>query len=116
MIGTSSDSSSFVHDVATRAGLDHETATRTVQATLAVLGRRLRHVDAEAVAKRLPPELGAALLSQPYEGECGPDPFLAGAPSPHDRAPRTVVRLLAERLDEQARAHLRMVNLRQLLS
>ena len=117
--GMSADSpepTSFIQDVAERAGLDHETATRVVHATLAVLGRRLPRVDAEAVAMRLPPELGAALLDQPYEGECGPDGFLEKAPVSDARGPLAVLRLLAERLDEQARAHLRIVNLRRLLS
>lgn len=114
MTAKNADSTSFVHDVAERAGLDHETASRVVHATLTVLGRRLRPVDAQAVAKRLPPELGAALLDQPYEGECGPEDLLRDAPD--ERAPRAVLRLLAERLDEQARTHLRMMDLRRLFA
>ena len=110
------DSTTFVQDVAERSGLDIETAHRVVHATLALLGRRLRPIDAEAVARRLPPELGAALLDQPYEGECHPDELLQDAPVSDARAPRTVLRLLAERLDEQARAHLRVVNLRRLFA
>ncbi len=116
MTAKNADSTNFVHDVAERAGLDHETASRVVHATLTVLGRRLRAVDAEAVAKRLPPELGAALLDQPYEGECGPEGFLRDAPVSDERGLRAVLRLLAERLDEQARAHLRVMNLRRLFT
>lgn len=116
MTADNADSTTFVRDVAERAGLDQETATRVVHATLTVLGRRLRPVDAEAVAKRLPPELAAALLDQPYQGECGPEGFLLDATVADERAPRAVLRLLAERLDEQARAHLRMMNLRRLFT
>lgn len=107
---------SIVHAVAERARLDEETAARALHATLAIVGRRLRRVDAEVVASRLPPELGAALLDQPYEGACSAEEMLQRSEVSDERLSNTIIRVLAERLDEQARAQLRVMNLRKLIA
>jgi uncharacterized protein (DUF2267 family) len=108
--------STFVRAVSQRAGLDEETTARVIVAMLALLGKRLKPVDAAAVAARLPDELATVLLEQPFEGEGDPEAIVRVADTPDARVPRTVFRAFAERLDEQARAQLRMINLRQLLS
>jgi hypothetical protein len=79
---------------------------KNVTDVLRALGGRLCDIDAKAVAAQLPPSLA--------------DPFLAAALHVRDvdgcslgtdadeRIVRVACRLLAEMLDEQARAHLRM--------
>ncbi|MCA9623541.1 MAG: DUF2267 domain-containing protein [Myxococcales bacterium] len=105
----------FVHAVAERAGIDAATAERVVAATLTVLGQRLRRVDAQAVAERLPAPLRRHLLASDYQGDLDAEELLRRTGSPDDRHPRAVVAVLAESLDEQARTQLRISDLRALL-
>ncbi len=107
----------FVEEVVARTGAqDREAVARTVAATLAVLGRRLRPVDARAVAARLDASLAAHLLESAHADLEAAEVLrrlsLAGDAG---RIARATCRLLAESLDEQARAQLRMHDLRPLL-
>jgi uncharacterized protein (DUF2267 family) len=108
----------FVEAVRARTGLESpQVVEGAIAATLAVLGERLRRVDARAVAAELPEPLAQSLLSaQPAPGEeesIDADELVArvsdrmGAPAAA-RAALATCRVLAERLDEQARTHLRM--------
>jgi uncharacterized protein (DUF2267 family) len=105
----------WVSEVAARAGAaDRGAAEHAVAATLDALGRRLRPVDARAVANALPARLGAALLRSSSGDHGDLDDFqrrLGGVPACLVRA---VCRVLAESLDEQARAQLRMQPLTRL--
>ncbi len=99
----------FVQEVARRAELtDMEAAERAVVETLRGLGWRLSELDARAVASQLPPSLADVFLSA---GKSAPELERATAvlsQRANDRAVRAACRLLAETLDEQARAQLRM--------
>ena len=110
----------FVDEVHVRAGtISRQAAERTIAATLQVLGERMSPADAEAVRSQLPQPLATHLQGEVVPGDYDVDTFLArvrelvrreGAEE-HSRA---VCQLLAEMLDEQARAHLRMQPLSQL--
>lgn len=87
---------------------------RAIAATLEALGERLRTPDAEAVARKLPPELGRhlvggadrpAALEQPADAVVSHVCAEAGVATEELRA---ICRVLAETLDEQGRAQLRM--------
>jgi uncharacterized protein (DUF2267 family) len=110
----------FVEQVAARAGTDdHDLVARAVAATLALLGQRLRPVDARAVASRLPSSLALHLLEQGYAGEIDCDEMLARLGAVDDTSvpvARAVCRVLAETLDEQARAQLRIQPIRPLFA
>lgn len=102
---------SFITQVADRADLEPESAQRAVEETLAILGRRLRRVDAEAVAARLPDDLAEVLLR-----DAGDPPSSPSTTEPRDRRVfQTVCRVLTESLDEQARTQLRVHDLRPLM-
>lgn len=115
----------FVEEVAVRVGAeDHEAVARMVAVTLSVLGQRLRPVDARAVAARLPESLAVHLLESHASGERSPSSLgwgpeevlrrLGANDSDDSRMARTVCRVLAEALDEQARAQLRMQDIKPL--
>ncbi len=103
----------FVEQVRTATGSsDAARIERAIAATLEVLGERLRTVDAAAVARQLPPELGQFLRGTSE---------LPRSASPHELVQqlcgeagfareelRAVCRVLAQTLDEQGRAQLRM--------
>ncbi len=96
----------FVQEVADRAGVSHAEADRAVTETLRALGRRLADVDARAVAAQLPPSLADPFMSHALRRRpADPTSLTANADT---RLVRCACRLLAESLDEQARAHLRM--------
>jgi uncharacterized protein (DUF2267 family) len=108
----------FVDEVARRAEMSHRDETeRTVMLVLGALAGRLRPVDARAVAARLPPALSQVFRSCASAA----DPadrrwFERQLGSADERAVRAACRLLAETLDEQARAHLRMQPLAELFA
>lgn len=106
----------FVREVAERAGIpDRTEAERAVMATIEALGRRLREVDARAVANELPTPLANVLLRSSRGDECSLADFernLANrAPAPLIRA---ACQVLAESLDEQGRTQLRIQPLTRL--
>src|SRR5262245_1447578 len=95
----------FVNEVAERAGSADRTVTeRAIVLTIRALGRRLRTVDARAVARELPNPLGSVLLESSGGEECDLADFQRrienGAPPALVRA---ACRVLVESLDEQAR-------------
>jgi uncharacterized protein (DUF2267 family) len=98
----------FVEEVIERAGsAAREDAEHAIAATLEILGGRLRDVDAEAVATRLPQPLATMLLrAQTSSG------VTRGSDNPSTTVDmaltRAVCRVLAQTLDEQGRTHLRM--------
>jgi uncharacterized protein (DUF2267 family) len=103
----------FVEQVRNKSGLEGEQIERALAATLSVLGDRLRTVDARAVAQRLPPELARHLTGrrEATVRDERPDAFV------HQLCERTgvgveqmraICRVLAESLDEQGRAQLRI--------
>ena len=97
---------SFVREVARRAHhADLAETERAVLATLRALSRRLADVDARAVAAQLPPSLADVFMSTSRADVARPE-LDVGDVDP--RLVRCACRLLAESLDEQARAHLRM--------
>jgi len=105
----------FVEQVCTRSGMaDAARMERAIAATLEVLGERLRTVDARAVARRLPPELachlrGTSAVASPDTDT--PDALVTQVCSESGvRAEelRAICQVLAETLDEQGRAQLRM--------
>lgn len=105
----------FVEQVRDQSGTDDSARIeRAIQSTLEVLGERLAHPDARAVAKKLPPELGSHLCAKAHAGApIAPRPKTtvrevcdeAGVATTELRA---ICRVLAETLDEQGRAQLRM--------
>ncbi len=103
-------SARFVRTVAQRCGVpaDERLAT-TVITILGALARRLRAVDARAVAGQLPAVLAAAFDAH-HSHDLHDDAALAAAllAGHPQRQVRAVCQLLAESLDEQARAHLRI--------
>jgi uncharacterized protein (DUF2267 family) len=107
----------FVLEVAERLGWSERDAEHAVATVLEVLGQRLRDVDAEAVAAQLPGELGRRLVAARYEGGFDVSEFQRRI-SVDDplRASRAVCQVLAETLDEQGRAQLRMQPLSSLFS
>jgi hypothetical protein len=112
--------SRFIDEVAALCGpIDRATLEKVVVATVRVLGMRLRTVDAEAVAEQLPPNLAEHVRAEPFHSECCDREFeeLVADRSSQLATPvalRVVCRLLAERLNEQARAQLRMQRLSSL--
>ncbi len=104
----------FVEQVQTQTGLnDPARVERAIVATLELLGERLRTPDARAVARKLPPELACHLrghdgrtLEQPERidvvTQLGSETGIA------TEELRAVCRVLAETLDEQGRAQLRI--------
>jgi len=106
----------FVEQVRNKAGLNNgEQIERAIAGTLEVLGERLRDVDAAAVARKLPPELACHLRGrlQPADDALGqrPEVFLSELCEKSGVGPeqmRAICRVLAETLDEQGRAQLRM--------
>jgi len=107
----------FVEQVQTNSGInDPARVERAIAATLEVLGERLRTPDARAVADKLPPELACHLTAtvharQQGEGAAPTDVALSRICSQKGVAAeelRAVCRVLAETLDEQGRAQLRM--------
>jgi len=104
----------FIDEVAALCGsIDRATLEKVVAATVRVLGMRLRTVDAEAVAEQLPANLAEHVKAEPFHSECCDREFeeLVADRSSQLATPvavRAVCRLLAERLNEQARAQLRM--------
>jgi uncharacterized protein (DUF2267 family) len=117
----------FVEEVQHRSGFAHPSvARRAICATLAVLGERLRDVDRRAVAEQLPVELAAAITESaaapctlPVDADL--DAFMRHL-EVHSSAKidvaqlRAVCQVLAETLDEQARAQLRIQPLNQLFA
>lgn len=98
---------SFVREVARRAEVSDLTRVeQSVTDTLAALGQRLCDIDAQAVAAQLPPSLADPFLSAVL-GDRGRAADISTA-GDDGRLVRATCRLLAEMLDEQARAHLRM--------
>ncbi len=103
----------FVQQVRDKSGLEGDQIERAIAGTLSVLGDRLRSVDAAAVARKLPPELARHLRGR-REGDVldqRPDTFLSELCRKSGVSPeqmRAICRVLAETLDEQARAQLRM--------
>jgi len=105
----------FVEQVRTKSGSsDSVHLERAIAATLEALGERLRAPDAEAVARKLPPELARHLQPARERAtvlEEAPDAVVsqvcteAGVRAEEFRA---ICRVLAETLDEQGRAQLRM--------
>jgi uncharacterized protein (DUF2267 family) len=103
----------FVQEVARRAGVSYGDAERAVTETLRALGQRLADIDARAVAAQLPPSLADAFMSAVEQAS--PEEAEAALTEAADRRlVRGACRLLAELLDEQARAHLRMQPLQAL--
>ncbi len=100
----------FVREVARRAENSNlDDVEQSVTRTLAALGQRLCDIDARAVAAQLPPSLAEPFLSASFSHFLGDqDPASALSTSADLRNVRAACRLLAEMLDEQARAHLRM--------
>ena len=110
----------FIDEVAALCGpVDRDTIEQVVMATVRVLGMRLRPVDADAVAEQLPAHLAEQVRAEPFHGECCEQEFedLVAERSSQLATPvavRAVCRLLAERLNEQARAQLRIQRLSSL--
>ena len=98
----------FVEEVARRAEADIAIADRAVIEVLTALGERLRDVDAQAVATQLPASLAGPFLTAARRAAPPEPSFERRIARTDPRLVRAVCRLLAERLDEQARAHLRM--------
>lgn len=108
----------FVEQVQSRSGSsDALRVERAIAATLELLGQHLRTPDARAVAQKLPPELACHLRGSDEVMEDGIDLRLTeltricsdeGVASGELRA---VCRVLAETLDEQGRAQLRLLPL-----
>ncbi len=99
---------SFVCEVARRAETpDLTVVEQTVTNTLRALGRRLCDIDARAVAEQLPPSLADTFLSAVLSDRDA-DVVSTLSSRVDSRIVRAACRLLAEMLDEQARAHLRM--------
>jgi uncharacterized protein (DUF2267 family) len=99
----------FVDEVARRAGVNRQDAEHTVMIVFGALAGRLNKVDAHAVAARLPSTLSQVFCSCASAA----DPadrrwFESRLGATNQRVVRAACRLLAETLDEQARAHLRM--------
>jgi len=117
----------FIDEVQHRAGLSHrEVAAKTIRATLVVLGERLREVDRRAIADQLPAELAAAMndsgdTSYGLPVDADLQTFIDRL-THHTTARvevdqlRAVCQVLAETLNEQARAHLRIQPLNQLFA
>lgn len=96
----------FVLEVARRADIaDVALAEIGVTETLRALGQRLCDIDARAVAAQLPPSLADPFMSAVRQRET---PATTLSTDADMRIVRCACRLLAEMLDEQARAHLRM--------
>ena len=98
---------SFVEQVANLSGKSQEEVETVIAATLEVLGRRLRKVDARAVAARLPRELAAKLCAAANKVAAQGD-HNADKVAIEDDGAKAVCRVLASTLDEQGRAQLRM--------
>jgi uncharacterized protein (DUF2267 family) len=105
----------FVEQVRTKSGSnDPAHLERAIAATIEALGERLRAPDAEAVARKLPPELARHLKpsrERTVAAEHAPDAVVSQVCSEAGvRAEelRAICRVLAETLDEQGRAQLRM--------
>ena len=92
---------SFVEQVAKHSGMDRKEVEAVVESTCAVLGSRLRLVDARAVAAHLPQELAQRICEA---AEADNDESMTIV----DARIGAVCRVLARVLDEQGRAHLRM--------
>ena len=106
----------FVREVARRAEIsDLAVVEQSVTDTLAALGQRLCDIDARAVAAQLPPSLADPFLSAVLSDRCT-DRESALTTGADRRIVRAACRLLAETLDEQARAHLRMQPLTSLFT
>ena len=103
----------FIAAVAERSGChDGDRLSATVVSILGSLAQRLRPIDAREVAKQLPAALAPAFATRVYDDasataptELRPGVMQSGHPEAHVRA---VCQVLAESLDEQARAHLRI--------
>lgn len=112
----------FVHEIARRTDVaDITEVEHVVLATLIALGERLRDVDARAVASQLPASLAAPILAARHTRDAiiertDVESFERRIAPTNPRLVRAVCRLLAESLDEQARAHLRMQPLTALFS
>jgi uncharacterized protein (DUF2267 family) len=105
----------FVDQVRGKSGLqDNEQIERAIAATLSVLGERLRNVDARAVAEQLPPELARHLRGRAALDDASDRPSEASVVRVCAQTGvgleemRVICRVLAETLNEQGRAQLRM--------
>lgn len=109
----------FLQQVATRLEVDVEaTFDRQVRQVLAALGARIPSADARALAHRLPPSLGQAVLG-------GRQALLAptrraflellGRQGIPPRLARATIFTVADLLGEQGRAHLRLQPLQPFL-
>jgi uncharacterized protein (DUF2267 family) len=104
----------FFAEVQKRTGTaSRDDLERTIATTLELLGQRLRTVDAEAVAAQLPLPLRDQLSGSTEPTELSVDDFMRQLRQRvrRDRAlehAQVICRVLAETLNEQARAHLRM--------
>lgn len=99
----------FVLEVARRAGVSNvELAELAVTETLRALGQRLCDIDARAVAAQLPPSLADPFMSAVLQAPSDKPTAATLSTDADMRIVRCACRLLAEMLDEQARAHLRM--------
>lgn len=97
----------FVTEVARRAEVtDLDFVERSVTDILRALGARLCDIDARAVAAQLPPSLADPFLAAAFADRMTDGNALGT--NADGRIVRAACRLLAEMLDEQARAHLRM--------
>jgi len=104
----------FVDQVRNESGThDPARLERAIATTLEALGERLRAPDAKAVAQKLPPELGRHLLGAhgAADAPACADDIVSVICSERGIAAeelRAICRVLAESLDEQGRAQLRM--------
>ena len=101
----------YVSQGAERMGCRYSDAERAVATVIEVLGQRLSKADAAVVGAQLPKAIGEQLVSAQYEG--GFDLFeferrVSAVDCERLRTSRAVCQLVAETLDEQGRAQLRM--------